>query len=854
MLWLQFLSSVTLVVIISSITIVGAEVANISSNDDCILMGTQQDSSSCEKAVNYVYIYQEEIFHHRKELERCDPGGLDGMTIDFKHSFGDVLLNRLSGSKELILTENPDAADWFYVPFNVDRSQGKHVMQCGQNHLKRLAITINALENSPYYQRYKGADHVWYLGGWELTTAGIGKLPYFPFHRHVLHNMAIIRYADQRIHIPNTQIHTDKVFEHDEFQVLADVRALRTWWLQGQDHRCTINCPYRSQPAIEKYHKMIAEQQQTLKDWETARPYKFHFVGAGDDYPYHKGQGESVHALINIWYQIVPTLPKDKLFHSTSRIKPEKFALSLSKSQFCIMIRGDDPTRSRFYDALSAGCIPIIISDGFFTYGLGYSRMIHNFDTFTISIPESNWLVHGPSSLMFAVSMPRNELRLMHQSLMNIRPKLLLHINDDQPSQAAEYIFQALNERCKLSKNELQEYSQQKEEEGRQDQQLSQQEKIINMEHNFERMRKNNPATLGTYQSFQTVAMIGMWHYNNYKHDTNQSLDKAVMYMELALQLYQLNRFHTSNVSPELKSMISEIRMKYNEIATADSNGIDWTDPIFLHVIDPLLGWENDPIVVESHKVVFFPISKVACTQFKMLFRRIIGRDDYQDQNTDLVHDPKRNGLTYLGQYSRDKQREIMISSVWTRAIFVRDPIQRLLSAYSDVVLRQGGKRIQEVCCGINSSNPNGKQGLDHCEKLKPSNNNNSPIDETILPFKDLVNNFIAICNDVHWRPQVTRMMAASWKTINFVGRFENLKEDTHKLLEMIGAYDEYGSQGWGPTNGAIFESNLMKHATSGSDGNRSFYKHDDKETMEAILNIYRDDYEHTIINLTKPE
>ena len=170
------------------------------------------------------------------------------------------------------------------------------------------------------------------------------------------------------MHLPNTQLSDDNqdFGQHEAFNVLGDVRHIRPWWRQGQDHRCTINVPHRSHPAIAKYHMAIAEEQQTLDDWEKARPFKFHFIGVGHDYKYHPGQAEGVHALVDKWHKVAQILPQDKIFNTENRLAPEEFADSLSKSQYCIMIRGDDPSRSRFYDAISAGCIPIVISDGFF--------------------------------------------------------------------------------------------------------------------------------------------------------------------------------------------------------------------------------------------------------------------------------------------------------------------------------------------------------------------------------------------------------------------------------------------------------------------------------------------------------
>ena len=38
---------------------------------------------------------------------------------------------------------------------SIDLKANKHVMECGQDYLKRFAVPLNALEKSPYYQQYK---------------------------------------------------------------------------------------------------------------------------------------------------------------------------------------------------------------------------------------------------------------------------------------------------------------------------------------------------------------------------------------------------------------------------------------------------------------------------------------------------------------------------------------------------------------------------------------------------------------------------------------------------------------------------------------------------------------------------
>jgi len=410
-------------------------------------------------ALSKIYVYDDEVFHHRKELEQCDPGGRNGKTTDTKHGLGDVLLQYVHDNDTIQVTNDPEEASWFLVPFNIDRSFHERNFRCGQTHLMRLQSTLTALEGSIHYQRYKGANHVWYIGGWQLTTAALisertkRQLPYFPFERHLIHNMAIITYSDRRIHLSGTQPQDDEIY--GEWEIVPDTRRDPRWWAQGMDHRCSVNVPFRSNPAIEVYHPTIRKDQQTLEGWEAARPYLFHYIGAGENYGYHPGQKQGVHQLIAMWHKTAKGIPSDKVFSTETPVPAEEFAKSLSKSRFCIVMRGDDPSRSRYGDAISAGCIPVVISDGYMPFGAGHTRKMLNYETFTISIAETHFLTHGPSALHYAVtSLNRNELREMHRSIMKARPLVLWEI-DGEESRVAELTIEQLDAKCRLDKEEM---------------------------------------------------------------------------------------------------------------------------------------------------------------------------------------------------------------------------------------------------------------------------------------------------------------------------------------------------------------------------------------------------------------
>ena len=279
---------------------------------------------------------------------------------------------------------------------------------------------------------------------------------------------------------------------------------------------------------------------------------------------------------------------------------------------------------------------------------------------------------------------------------------------------------------------------------------------------------------------------------------------------------------------------------------------VDWTDSIF----QKTGGWDDAPIVIESHKLLFFTVPKNACTTFKKLFRRMMG---YKNWLIASAHDPETNGLKYLGQYPPDKQNEFMISSDWTRAIFVRDPMERTLSAYLDKGLKSGprhwkpsitGAHVKRHCCRLwGKRNP-------ICN-LSPFTPHETNLTEYNFPFESFVVSFMRQCQDPHWNQQILRMKPKNWKRINFVGHFENIQNDTRRLLKKIGAYKEFGATGWGESSSdtnktlSIFEKNLANHKTGS--GNY-MEKHYSPTTERLVLKYYRPDYSFDLFNFTRPE
>lgn len=184
--------------------------------------------------------------------------------------------------------------------------------------------------------------------------------------------------------------------------------------------------------------------------------------------------------------------------------------------------------------------------------------------------------------------------------------------------------------------------------------------------------------------------------------------------------------------------------------------------------------WDGSPIVIEKYKLIFFSMPKIGGTIWKQACRRMMGLRDWHEIGGDkgLPHDPEKNGLKYLYDYPIGEAEAMFKSEEWTKAIFTRSPKDRFLSVYNE--MSHDWEQVDRRCC--------------------PHEPGCSTALQTISGLLDLAEN----CYSAHWIPITNRMEEKYWPYINFVGLLENAREDSQKLLEKIGAWDEIGKFGWG--------------------------------------------------------
>ena len=122
-----------------------------------------------------------------------------------------------------------------------------------------------------------------------------------------------------------------------------------------------------------------------------------------------------------------------------------QYVRELREAQYCLHLRGDTSTSRRIYDALAAGCVPVIISDD---SHLPFKSQI-DWDSFTVSINEDELIEHKSRVPMALIENPAL-LRQKQEALRKAQEDLLYgygspfeqHLNRHFQSNVASHILQ----------------------------------------------------------------------------------------------------------------------------------------------------------------------------------------------------------------------------------------------------------------------------------------------------------------------------------------------------------------------------------------------------------------------------
>ncbi len=270
----------------------------------------------------------------------------------------------------------------------------------------------------------------------------------------------------------------------------------------------------------------------------------------------------------------------------------------------------------------------------------------------------------------------------------------------------------------------------------------------------------------------------------------------------------------TKSISTEENSMLFDGRDGFDILP-------NYYDPPTLKRKDLIYndGRNTVPIVIEEYNLVFFLVAKAASSEWIRFFMRLEGSEDWCGKDVHHRHED----LTYLSDYSIEEAQEIMTSPHWTRAIFVRHPKPRILSAFLDKAINREEAFIRDKCKVY------GKRTGDYEGCVENKSN-----------FSFFLYNITTVMNEnVHWRSIYSRIDEKWWPWINYVANMENLNRDAkyflksiHSNADGISAWDRIGKTGWGDnerncdqlgTSEFLAKKDLL-HKTNARDKMRQYY------------------------------
>ncbi|KAJ8598506.1 hypothetical protein CTAYLR_001375 [Chrysophaeum taylorii] len=181
-----------------------------------------------------------------------------------------------------------------------------------------------------------------------------------------------------------------------------------------------------------------------------------------------------------------------------------------------------------------------------------------------------------------------------------------------------------------------------------------------------------------------------------------------------------------------------------------------------------------------KHKIVLCAIPKVACTELIKLVYRLSGDGAWRSE-------PHfRNDAPTLDKLGMREASAVMNDPTWTKVVFLRDPLTRLLSAFLD-------KFVESPRRGLHSNYGIRLFGrrMDFRRFVEAVASNQTRRDE---PYG------LHLGTNAHWKPQRFSCSLEKFAHhFHFVGRYENLREHSESLLRALGLWEDVGKTGWAP-------------------------------------------------------
>nr|XP_021155902.1 carbohydrate sulfotransferase 9 isoform X2 [Columba livia]XP_021155903.1 carbohydrate sulfotransferase 9 isoform X2 [Columba livia]XP_021155904.1 carbohydrate sulfotransferase 9 isoform X2 [Columba livia] len=179
--------------------------------------------------------------------------------------------------------------------------------------------------------------------------------------------------------------------------------------------------------------------------------------------------------------------------------------------------------------------------------------------------------------------------------------------------------------------------------------------------------------------------------------------------------------------------------------------------------------------VEDRHKVLYCEVPKAGCSNWKRVLMVLNG---LAASAHNISHDDVHYGKHLRKLDSYDLKGIYTRLDTYTKIIFVRDPMERLVSAFRDKF-----------------EHPNSYYhpvfGKAIIKKYRPNANEEALKTGSGVKFKEFIQYLLdshrPVGMDIHWE-QVSKLCYPCLLNYDFIGKFETLEEDANYFLRLVGA------------------------------------------------------------------
>jgi len=313
-------------------------------------IGFLSTGSHAEEHVPRIYVYDDPRVNwsylipcYKEQHGGVAPWGDE--ESEHAQNMGEVWMHRLM-MKHPRRTMNPEEASIFYIPMYITVSSdaeplGGSLTCNGKTHMERVSEALEFLETeSLYFKNLGGSDHVLACTWWRCGAAMGNKA-------RVILSRAVIG--------------------------INESPPINNIWARWECMNRVVTIPYVASSKLttgQDHHKNVD------------RKIPFYFAGRA------RGRVERENLVVI----------SDKYNESFIGVSdwdwtdnPDSYAEHITNSVFCLSPRGDTPSSRRLFDAVAAGCIPVMtesqIGDGAVPF-----RNLINYESFSIIVPDDTFL------------------------------------------------------------------------------------------------------------------------------------------------------------------------------------------------------------------------------------------------------------------------------------------------------------------------------------------------------------------------------------------------------------------------------------------------------------------------------